>query len=395
MSSCQRYFLPALGLVNALGGSTADVAESLFRASTDGLRSEAGWLPNRMACVGRVGVELPAIPSKLSHLGSRTNQLLLQALLGIQHEVDRTLTTFGRARVAVLVGTSNSGIEEGTCAFEQAASASSLPSSYSYRQQELGSAALFLAEYLGVTGPCYTISTACTSSAKVFAAGQRLLDAGLCDAVILGGSDALARLTVSGFTALESTDEQICKPMSRHRAGINIGEGAALFVLSRQESAIQLLGVGESSDAYHISSPHPQGIGAEQAMRQALANASVSAEQVSYLNLHGTATVKNDEMEALAVSRVFPQGVFTSSTKSMTGHLLGAAGATEVGVCWLALQHHRLPPHVWDHAPDEQLPTLNLVKAGQLFPAEQGRVCMSNSFAFGGNNACVIIGDSK
>lgn len=395
MSVGPRYFLPAVGLVNALGGSSADVAQSLFRASAEGLRLDAGWLPNREACVGRVDMELPLIPSHLTHWSSRTNQLLLQALLGIQDAVDQALTKFGRSRVAVLIGTSNSGIEEGTCAMEQLGSASRVPTSYAYSQQELGAAAMFLAELLGVTGPAYTISTACTSSAKVFSAGMRLLDAGICDAVVLGGTDALARLTVSGFTALESTDAGPCKPMSRNRAGINIGEGAALFVLSRQSSAVQLLGVGESSDAYHISSPHPQGLGAEQAMRQALMNAGLSADQVSYLNLHGTATVKNDEMEALAVSRVFPRGVLCSSTKSMTGHLLGAAGASEVGLCWLALQHHCLPSHVWDGAGDETLPPLRLVKTGQSFPVEQGRVCMSNSFAFGGNNACVIIGDPR
>jgi 3-oxoacyl-[acyl-carrier-protein] synthase-1 len=295
----------------------------------------------------------------------------------------------------VLVGTSNSGIEEGTRAVAEAGVDQALLPHYHYAQQELGTPALFLARYLGITGPAYGISTACTSSAKVFSAAARLMDAGVCDAVLLGGSDALAALTVSGFTALESTDEALTNPMSRNRRGINIGEGAALFLMTREAAPVQLLGVGESSDAHHISAPHPEGLGAELAMRAALESARLPASEVDYLNLHGTATPKNDEMEALAVSRVFPHGVALSSTKPMTGHLLGAAGATEVALCWLALHHGKLPPHLWDGQADAALPLLDLVKPGRTFARTQGRACMSNSFAFGGNNACVLIGDAR
>jgi 3-oxoacyl-[acyl-carrier-protein] synthase-1 len=305
------------------------------------------------------------------------------------------LSQYGRSRIAIIIGTSNSGIEEGAIAVARAGVGNSLTEVYKYERQELGTPALFLARYLGVTGPAYSISTACTSSAKVFSAGARLLQAGICDAVILGGSDALAKLTVSGFTALESTDIALTNPMSRNRKGINIGEGAALFLMSKEESAIELLGVGESSDAHHISAPHPQGLGAELSMNAALNFANLKASDIDYLNLHGTATPKNDEMEALAVGRVFPDGVPVSSTKPMTGHLLGAAGASEVALCWLALKDGRLPPHCWDGAYDEAIPKLPLVKLGQRFTRDQGRVCMSNSFAFGGNNASVLIGDVR
>jgi 3-oxoacyl-[acyl-carrier-protein] synthase-1 len=183
--------------------------------------------------------------------------------------------------------------------------------------------------------------------------------------------------------------------MSRNRHGINIGEGAALFLLSKEESDIALLGTGESSDAHHISAPHPEGLGAELAMQAALSCATVPAHEVDYLNLHGTATPKNDAMEALAVSRVFPGGVPCSSTKPLTGHLLGAAGASEVALCWLALKDGRLPPHVWDAEPDIRLPKISLVAMGQKFLRTHQRVCMSNSFAFGGNNASVVIGDAR
>lgn len=390
-----RYYLSDLGLINALGSTCQEVSAALFSADTSGMLLERGWLEGRAARVGRVQVPLPAIPSGLESLGSRTNQLLMAALAEIQISVESALTKYGRSRVAIIIGTSNSGIEEGTIAVARAGVGNPLAEAYNYEQQELGTPALFLARYLGVTGPAYSISTACTSSAKVFSAGARLLQAGICDAVILGGSDALAKLTISGFTALESTDIALTNPMSRNRKGINIGEGAALFLMSREESAIELLGVGESSDAHHISAPHPQGLGAELSMNAALNFANLKASDIDYLNLHGTATPKNDEMEALAVGRVFPDGVPVSSTKPMTGHLLGAAGASEVALCWLALKDGRLPPHCWDGEYDEAIPKLPLVKLGQRFTRDQGRICMSNSFAFGGNNASVLVGDIR
>jgi len=183
--------------------------------------------------------------------------------------------------------------------------------------------------------------------------------------------------------------------MSRKRKGINIGEGAALFLMCGDESDIAFLGAGESSDAYHISAPHPEGAGAETAMRAALADAGLSAGDVDYLNMHATATPKNDEMESRAISRVFPEGIPASGTKPLTGHTLGAAGALELGLCWLALRSGRLPPHVWDGEADPALPTLRLVGTGQEFSRTSNRICMSNSFAFGGSNASLLIGDAR
>jgi 3-oxoacyl-[acyl-carrier-protein] synthase-1 len=219
---------------------------------------------------------------------------------------------------------------------------------------------------------------------------------GLCDAVLVGGVDTLCRLTIEGFSALESTSTDIANPMSRNRRGINIGEGAALFTLTREPGRIALLGIGETSDAYHISAPDPTGRGAEAAMRAALVDAGLEPESIDYLNLHATATEKNDEMESRAVSRVFPAGVLCSGTKPLTGHLLGAAGATELAFCWLALEdeHKRLPPHVWDGAFDPSLPALRLVSPGERFSQTPSRRCMSNSFAFGGSNVSVIVGEA-
>jgi 3-oxoacyl-[acyl-carrier-protein] synthase-1 len=263
--------------------------------------------------------------------------------------------------------------------------------SYDYRQQEIGSPSEYLRRALGLGGPAWTVSTACTSSAKAFSSARRLLSTGLCDAVVVGGVDSLCRLTLNGFGALESVSKQLCNPMSRNRDGINIGEGAAVFLMSRDPGPVAVLGIGESSDAYHISGPDPEGRGAEIAMRQALTG--VAPRAVDYLNLHGTATTQNDLMESQVVHRVLGAELPCSSTKPLVGHTLGAAGATEAGFCWMLLTGAAaptpLPPHVWDAQADPALPPLHLVARGETRAC---RIVASNSFAFGGNNICVVLG---
>jgi 3-oxoacyl-[acyl-carrier-protein] synthase-1 len=256
---------------------------------------------------------------------------------------------------------------------------------------EIGSCAPFAAAALGLQGPAFTISTACTSSAKAFAAARRLLQLGICDALVVGGVDSLCELTLRGFAALESTSLALTNPMSANRAGINIGEGAAVFLMSREPGPAVLAGIGESSDAHHISAPDPSGTGGEQALRAALADAGMAPEAIGYVNLHATATRKNDEMEARLMSRVFPRGVAASGTKPLTGHTLGAAGATELGFAWLTLVRDGalLPRHVWDGVADSALPPLDLVEnERRLSP---GQAVMSNSFAFGGSNVSLVL----
>jgi 3-oxoacyl-[acyl-carrier-protein] synthase-1 len=392
-------YLPALGIINALGSGADEVARRLFAGDTSGMVLEDGWLPGAPARVGRARGDLPEIPEKFADYACRNNRLLLAALAQIETAVDAVLTRHGRNRVGVVLGSSTSGIAEGEAAIAAQRIHGALPAGYHYTQQEIGMPAVFLARYLQLGGPAYTVSTACTSSAKAFASARNLLRHGLCDAVLVGGVDSLCRLTINGFTALESTSIDLCLPMSRNRHGINIGEGAALFLMTRDEAAIELLGIGETSDAYHMSAPHPEGLGAEAAMRAALADAGLLAGDIDYLNLHATATPKNDEMESRAVSNVFsgvlPDGIATSGTKPLTGHTLGAAGATELAFCWLALRDGQLPPHVWDGEADPALPLLDLVKAGRHFSRRTRRACMSNSFAFGGSNASLLIGDQR
>ncbi|MBS0545693.1 MAG: beta-ketoacyl-[acyl-carrier-protein] synthase family protein [Proteobacteria bacterium] len=391
----QRTFLSAPGIINALGCGSDEVARGLFAGDSGGMVLEECWLPTGSARVGRARGALPEVPAALADQASRNNRLLLAALAQIETAVDTVLTRHGRSRVGVVLGTSTSGIAEGEAAIAAHRATGALPPGYHYAQQEIGAPAIFLARHLGLRGPAYTVSTACTSSAKAFASARNLIRHGLCDAVFVGGVDSLCRLTINGFTALESTTAELTNPMSRNRHGINIGEGAALFILGRDESAVELLGIGESSDAHHISAPHPEGLGAEAAMRAALDDAGVGADAIDYLNLHATATPKNDDMESRAVDRVFAGGVAASGTKPLTGHTLGAAGATELALCWLALRDGRLPPHVWDGEPDPALPRLDLVTGERRFTKSQHRLCMSNSFAFGGSNACLVIGDAQ
>lgn len=393
-------YLNDLGLVCALGNDRHSVARALFAGDSSGMRHEAGWVPGIELPVGAVRGELPAIPG---HLGmhSRNNQLLLAAALQIEASIRTAIARYGASRIGVILGTSTSGIDEASRSLGTWLRDRSFPEHYDYQQQELGAPAHFLAEWLQLSGPAYVISTACTSSARALLSARRALDLGLCDAVLCGGVDSLCQLTLNGFTALEAVSRQRCNPFSRNRDGINIGEAAALFLMTREAGdtpGTALLGAGASSDAHHISAPEPSGRGARESMQRALHSAGLQASQIAYLNLHGTATLHNDAMESLAVQALFPQGVPCSSSKAMSGHTLGAAGALEAAFCWLCLApdntRHALPPHVWDGQADPQLPALSWTGAHSRLPGDTPRYLMSNSFAFGGNNISLIIGDA-
>ncbi|UVM05496.1 beta-ketoacyl-[acyl-carrier-protein] synthase family protein [Pseudomonas laurylsulfatiphila] len=394
-------YLNALGLVCALGRDKQEVARHLFAGDCGGMREQAGWVPQRTLPVGAVQGNLATLPADMSRHHSRNNQLLLEATLQIRPDIDSAIQTYGRDRIGVVLGTSTSGIDEASQGLAHYLREKQFPPEYDYQQQELGAPANFLAEWLQLSGPAYVISTACTSSARALMSAQRLLDLGICDAVLCGGVDTLCKLTLNGFTALEAVSEQRCNPFSLNRNGINIGEAAVLFLMTRDagdSQPIALLGSGASSDAHHISAPEPTGRGALQAMRKALDRANLQPEQIAYLNLHGTATQHNDAMESLAVATLFPTGVPCSSSKPMTGHTLGAAGALEAAFCWLSLspdnREHALPPHVWDGQPDPELPPLQWVTPATRLTSIAPRYLMSNSFAFGGNNVSLIIGDA-
>jgi 3-oxoacyl-[acyl-carrier-protein] synthase-1 len=391
-------YLNALGLICALGRGKAEVARRLLAGDSSGMQPHPQMIAGRRLPVGAVTGELPSLADAPLQHATRNNQLLLAALDEIEHEVHEAISRFGPSRVGVVMGTSTSGIQEATQGIARLVRDGQLPSSYHYTHQELCAPASFISERLQLSGPSYAISTACTSSARALLSAKRLLDAGVCDAVICGGVDSLCDLTLRGFSSLEATSAHACNPFSVNRDGINIGEAAAVFLMTRERAPIALLGGGASSDAHHISAPDPQGLGAIESMGKALRSAAVLAEQISYLNLHGTATRHNDAMESLAVATVFPAGVPCSSTKPLTGHTLGAAGALEAAFCWLTLSDHnpaqQLPPHRWDGEQDADLPWLNLIAPGTQATAAGQRRTMSNSFAFGGNNISLILGDA-
>ncbi|TSC32823.1 beta-ketoacyl-ACP synthase [Corallococcus sp. Z5C101001] len=385
-------FLNQLGLVCALGAGKQEVSQALFADTPSGVALHEGYAdrPLHLGVVTRPLAALDALPPS-QH--SRNNALLLTALAQVRPAVDAALDRFGPGRVAVVLGTSTSGIGESESAIQDHVATGVMPGRFHLDQQELGSPAMALARVLGAAGPAYVISTACSSSAKALASAARMLRAGTVDAVLTGGVDSLCRFTVAGFRALDSVSEERCNPMSAHRHGINIGEAAALFLMTREPGPVRLSGWGESSDAHHISAPEPGGRGAMAAIQEAMKRAGLSPDGVDYVNLHGTATVQNDAMESRAVHALLGSDVKASSTKPLTGHTLGAAGALEAAFAHLTLTDNprgQLPAHFWDGAVDPSLPALSLVRPGEAL-GRPVRAVLSNSFAFGGSNAALVL----
>jgi 3-oxoacyl-[acyl-carrier-protein] synthase-1 len=388
------FFLNDLGLLCAAGNSKKEVLRRLQAGDTSGLVKTDQFSPGRALFVGAVEADLPEIDSKFRVDDCRNNRLLLAALDQILPEVERMIRKFDRDRIGVILGTSTSGVRNTELALAEVAKGRPKPEHFHYKQQQFAGGADFLARLLGLTGPAYVISTACSSSGRAFASARRLLALDLCDAVIVGGADSLCRFTVSGFAALESVSESRCTPFGLHRDGINLAEGAALFVMSREEGPVALRGIGASTDAYHFSAPDPDGGPVIAAMEMVLAEASMTPEKIDYINLHGTATPLNDAMESKAVAQLFGNKVAVSSTKGMTGHPLGAAAALELGFCWLLLtqadEQGLLIPNINDGEFDRSLPDLNFARIGEKL-GHRIRHCLSNSFAFGGNNLALIV----
>ena len=386
-----KLYLNDLGLLCAAGNSKQEVLTRLLAGERSGLTASDAF--GQQTMLGQVSANLPAISNDLSHYECRNNQLLLAALAQIRPTVDRMTAAFGADRIGIVLGTSTSGVRSTELALAYQAETGTLPSQFHYKQQQMGAGADFLAAYLGLTGPAYTISTACSASGKAFASARRLINLDLCDAVIVGGADSLCGLTINGFASLESLSTGLCKPFGKNRNGINIGEAASLFVLSKEPAPVQLLGIGASSDAYHFSAPDPAGTAVIAAMQTALSDANKKPGDIDYLNLHGTATVLNDAMESKAVNALFGKQVAASSSKGMTGHTLGTAAALELGFCWLLINdndNRRLIPNINDDEPDKAISPLHLIENDECL-GHPVRVCQSNSFAFGGNNISIVI----
>ena len=331
------------------------------------------------------------------------------ALEQIADDVTAVRDKHGADRIAVCIGSCDNGTEFSLANHRKYFAEGQFPQNYNIEIQGADYVSTFVAEKIGLKGPAVTFATACSSSAGAIIKAAEMIKADLADAAVVGGIDIASDTTLIGFSALEAVSSEITNPFSKNRHGITLGDGAAFFVLTKEpvvstgSTTVKLLGWGESADAYHMTSPDPSGAGAEKAIRRAMENAGVSASDVGYINLHGTGTKFNDSMEGKAVASIFGEKdqtakVPVSTTKPVTGHTLGAAAALEAAVCWKALVENKgkdnikLPVQVWDGERDEEIPELNIVDGKSSAAKGQLKVCLSNSFAFGGANACLVLG---
>lgn len=381
--------ITAWSAVNALGRSTAEVLAAL-----DEGRSGLGPspLPTTMeTVVGAVPGELAPLPAAHAAYDTRLARIGWLAFLEVRAALERAVARWGKHRVAIVLGTSTGGLEETEQAFDHWLRHGELRPGYDYeRQHNFAAFGDLLAAVAGVEGPSYVVSTACSSSGKVAASAARLIRADLADAVLVGGIDSLTRMTIQGFHSLGILSSKPCRPFGAERDGINIGEGAALLLIEREASAPEamLLGVGESADAYRMSSPEPTGRGAREAMERALAQAGLAPAALDHVNAHGTATPLNDSAESLAIDALFGRRAPVSSTKGYTGHLLGAAGATEMLFAIHAIRTGRLPATLGAQPLDPAV-TIDVVTEPRT---ARVRTVLSNSFAFGGSNVAVVVG---
>ncbi|MHB8419145.1 MAG: beta-ketoacyl-ACP synthase [Myxococcales bacterium] len=382
--------ITAYALCNALG-ETTDRALRRLRAGESGLAPCPLPLPFEAIC-GAIPAALPGLPAELAGLDTRQARVLHQLLTALAEPLAAARERWGAGRVGVALGTSTAGMAETERAYLSFRQVGRTPPGYDFFRHHQPDALVTVARAVsGFEGPALTLSTACSSSAKVFGVARRWLELEVCDAVLVGGVDTLCQITLRGFQSLELLSPKPCRPFSAERAGLNIGEGGGLALIERRGAGkVRLVGVGESSDAHHMTAPHPEGSGAVAAMREALAQAGLGAEAVDHVNAHGTGTRLNDAAEALAIARVFGDRVPVVSTKGYTGHLLGAAGITEALFAVVAIEEGWIPASLGARPVD---PSFGIRVAAER-EERPIRVAMSNSFAFGGSNAAVLFAEA-
>ena len=387
--------ITAASLVNALGRGKTEVWQKISREES-GLRQAAYPGLEFETWIGQVEAAASyPLEAKLGKYNCRNNRLAKLGLDsdGFRDAVENAKQKYGASRIGVFMGTSTSGIAETEKAYRHMGrDGNCLPQGFDMlHTHNIASVQAYTQASLGLNGVGMTISTACSSSAKVFASAHRHIMAGYCDAAVVGGVDSLCLTTLYGFNSLQLVSAQPCRPWDQDRHGINVGEAAGYALLEKDNSdapGCRVLGYGESSDAYHMSTPHPQGDGAVLAMQQALARAGLSADAIGYINLHGTATPSNDSAEDIAISRVFKNSVACSSTKGFTGHTLGAAGITEILFSCLTLETDLLPANINFNQRDPAFKTSVMTESH----IQSIDYAMSNSFGFGGTNCSVIVG---
>lgn len=411
------FYLSKPGVMSCAGNNI----DELWAAVTSGTQKN---IKKVKACNDEEYFAARIDDSSLKPSGARYDMKIMRienaALEQIADDIEAAKSRYGADRIAVCIGSCDNGTEFSLANHRKYFAEGQFPQNYNIEIQGADYVSTFVAEKFGLKGPAVTFATACSSSAGAIIKAAEMIKAGLVDAAIVGGIDIASDTTLIGFSALEAVSSEITNPFSRNRHGITLGDGAAFFVLTKEpvvsigslsehSTTVKLLGWGESADAYHMTSPDPSGAGAEKAIRRAMENAGVAANDVGYINLHGTGTRFNDSMEAKAVAVIFggadgqTSKVPVSTTKPVTGHTLGAAAALEAAICWKALVENegkekiKLPVQVWDGERDEELPELNIVdgksKSGEeLGECKELKVCLSNSFAFGGANACLVLG---
>ena len=386
--------ITASSLVNAMGYGKQATLQAL-RDGASGLRACEFPGVEFETWTGQVeGLQDQALAPPWSGYDCRNNRLVKAGLDndGFYQAVEVAKNRYGAHRIGLFLGTSTSGSGQTELAYQQRSRKSGrLAENFDLlKTHNTNSLLVFARLYLGLEGPGLTIATACSSSAKVFAAASRYIEAGWCDAAIVGGVDSLCLTTLYGFNSLELVSKQPCRPWDKDRNGINVGEAAgfALLEKNRQDGGIALLGYGESSDAYHMSTPHPHGEGAVLAMRQALGSAGLQASQIDYVNVHGTATRSNDAAEDRAMVSVFGTQTACSSSKGWTGHTLGASGITEAIIAGMAIEHGFMPMSLNLQRQDPALASMLLTENTQ----QPLTYAMSNSFGFGGTNCSLVLG---
>lgn len=383
-------YINDLTSVSSLGTNELTIVDSLSHTDRCYLTYRDDLLnEHKGSYFGQIKAKLPRLDEYPEHK-SRNSAVLAFLTDSIKDSINELKQKYSKDRIAIILGTSTSGLDETENELKKFMQTGVPSRDFYYKSQEFGDPSMFLADYLEIDGPAYTISTACSSSARALICGKRMLESGLVDAVIAGGADTLCKVPINGFNSMGVLSQERCLPFNKNRAGINIGEGGGLMILSKEKASLELLGVGESSDAYHVSSPDPSGAGAISAMEMALNDASLKTDDIGYVNLHGTATKLNDAMESKAMASLFKGKVPCSSTKYMTGHTLGAAGIVEAAIlCYLLKHDLDLPVQDFSHDEiDDTLDECGLIK--EKIKAKK-KVMMSNSFAFGGNNASIII----
>lgn len=394
-------FLSRAGVVFSGGSGVDALWKACAEGSVSGARKVAA-VSGKEFLAGIYDGDFPRDES--ARIDSRLARMEGAALAQIEKTIEAALSRYGASRVAVCVGSCDNGAELSLAAHEEFSRSSSFPAGYSLEAQGADYPATFISEKYGIEGPSAAFSAACSSSAQAIVKAAQMIRSGVVDAAVAGGVDAASDVALLGFDSLEALSGAIADPFSANRRGITLGEGAAFFALSRDpiDGDVKILGHGESADACHVTSPDPSGGGAARAMRAALESAGLSPGCIDYVNLHGTGTRLNDSMEAAAMREVFGEDCpVCGSTKPVTGHTLGAAGALECAICRETVERNKgrsgaavvFPAHAWDGVFDDSIPRLNFASRGAPPEGARAKVCMTNSFAFGGANESIIIGE--